>query len=206
MKSNLTSIIGEVKNSEVSVNQKAEVEVFFTQDPALLKQYYDLRHYAYRDENGWKDYDGSENDYDRQGRILVAVRNGKVIGGTRIMFSDECKKLSNEILGTDLNYQSIIRKYDKREKIVYCEISAVVVEKGERDRSVSTKMFMANLEAAQKHNCNYICGVGVAVVCRDYRRIFKELGFYLEIVINRPWQEKETYNLAKMFPMHVKIS
>ncbi len=189
-----------------TASSKSEVEVIFTTDRDLLQQYYELRHYAYRDENGWKDYNGLENDYDRQGKILVAVRNGKVIGGTRIMFSDECDRLSNEISGTELNYQSIIKKYDKREGIVCSEISAVVVAKGERDRSVSMKMFEANLEEAHKHGCNYICGVGVAVVCRDYRRIFRELGYYLEIVISRPWQEKETYNLAKMFPMHVRIS
>jgi len=192
--------------SENSLEEKSEVEVFFTKDQNLLDQYYKLRHFSYREENGWKDYDGSESKFDRQARILVATRNGKVIGGTRIMFSDECDYLSNEIPGTDFNYKTIVKKYDNRENIVFSEISSVVVVKGERDRSISMKLFEANLSASKQHGCHYICGVGVAVVCRDYRRIFKELGYYLEILINRPWQEKNTYNLVKMFPMHVKIS
>lgn len=183
-----------------------EVKVFFTKDKEILDQYYALRHYAYHDENGWNNYNGSENKYDRSGHILVAMRDGKVIGGTRIMFSNECEYLSNEIPGTDFNYNDIVRKYDKRENIIFSEISAVVVADGERDRSVSMRMFEENLKESQRRGCHYICGVGVAVVCRDYRRIFRELGYYLEIVMTRPWQVKETYGFAKMFPMHVKIS
>ena len=190
---------------EEKVEEK-KLEVFFTRDQNLINQYYALRHQVYREENGWKDYDGMESEFDRQARILVATKNSKVIGGTRIMFSDECDLLSNEIPGTDFNYKTIVQKYDKRENIVFSEISSVVVAKGERDRSVSMKMFEVNLRESQEHGCHYICGVGVAVVCRDYRRIFKELGYYLEILINRPWEVKSTYNFIKMFPMHVKIS
>lgn len=203
---NMDAIRAKILSAQSKPMAKPEVEVFFTKDQELLNQYYELRTQAYREENGWKKYDGSESECDRNSRIIVAVKNGKVIGGTKLMFSDENKFLSNEIPDTDFNYKSIIQKYDKRENLIFSEISSVVVVKGERDRSVSTKMFKANLEESKKHGCHYICGVGVAVVCRDYRRIFKELGYFLEIVISRPWQTKDTYNFARMFPMHVGIS
>lgn len=183
----------------------SEVEAFVTKNPELLQQYYDLRHYSYRQENGWKGYDGLESEFDKNGQILIALKNGKVIGGCRLMFSSESKILSNEIPHTQHNYQSIIEKYDQRKGLVFGEISSVVVLKGERDRSVSTKILGASLEELKKHGCNYMFGVAVAAACRDYRRIFREFGYFVEIMMSCPWQQRETYNFDKMFPMYSKI-
>lgn len=182
------------------------IEVFETKDPELLRQYYELRHDAYRSENGWAEYDGMECEYDQQGRIIVAVKNGKVVGGVRAMVSNECDHLSNEIPGTEYVYASIIGRYDKRENLTLFEISAVVVAKGERNGKVSREIFWHALRKALVLSCDYICGVAVVVTCRDYRRIFNNFGYHLEIIMNHLWHKKLTYNFSKMFPMYVKIS
>ncbi len=197
---NVVSIFG-----EKTADAKSEVKVILTDDRDLLQKYYELRHYAYRDENGWKDYNGYENENDRNGRIAVAIQDGEVVGGMRLMFSDECEHMSNEIAGTKYNYREIMTKYDKRENLVFSEISAIVVAKKNRDRSVTTKMFDLLLSESKKHQCNYMFGVGVAVVCREYRMIFRSLGHDVEIVISFPWKQRETYNLARMFPMYTKF-
>ena len=185
--------------------QGDEVEVFFTKDSDLLNQYYDLRQTAYRDENGWTDYNGSENKFDLTGKIAVAVENGKVIGGIRVMFSDQCEFLSNEIPGTQYDYKKFIKKYDHREDLIISEISALVVEKHHRDSNVTTAMFDYLFNESRVHGCNYVFAVAVAVVCRNDRKTLRRLGYDVEIVMNFPWKEKKTYNFIKMFPMYTKL-
>jgi hypothetical protein len=187
------------------IQKKSEIKVFATKDSKLLKQYYDLRHFSYVKENGWKNYDGSENEFDRNGKIIVATKDEKVIGGCRIMISNQCKILSNEIPQTKYNYKNVIKKYDKREDLVFGEISSGVVVKEERNRLISKKMLGASLEEFKKHGCDYIFAVAVAVACRNYRIIFREFGYFMEIAMSSPWQERETYNFDKMFPMYFKI-
>jgi len=50
----------------------------------MLQQYYELRQQCYRDELGLPDFDGSEEEQDRKGQILLAVQDGRCIGGARI--------------------------------------------------------------------------------------------------------------------------
>ncbi len=55
-----------------------------SRDPRLLEQYYALREQCFRTDLGIPDFDGSEEERDRQGQILIAHEDGKVIGGVRI--------------------------------------------------------------------------------------------------------------------------
>lgn len=203
---NMSNNLKELEEAVSEVKKSDNVEVFFTSDKKLLKEYYDLRHDSYQNDNGWKEYNGAENDFDRSGHAVVAVKNGKVIGGVRVMFSDQCKFLSNELPGTQFTYRKLIEKYDKRENLLYLEVSAVVVEKSNRDSSITEKMFDQVLKKAVEYGCDYIFGVAIAVVCRDYRRVLKRLNFYLDIVINYPWKQNKSYNFMSMFPIYIDMS
>lgn len=193
------------KKSTDEATQKSKLEVFFTKDKNLLSQYYDLRADAYQKEWGFEDFDKSENNFDRQGVIAVATRGGKVIGGMRLMFSDGCNFLSNELPGTQYDYKKFIKKYDDREGLIIAEISAIVVADGDRDSAVSTAMFDHIFKEAVAHGSHYVFGVTVPIVCRRNRRTLKQIGYDLEIVINYPWEKKRIYNFSTMFPIYVKL-
>ena len=60
------------------------IEFTLSRDPVLLQQYYDLREQCFQKELGLADFDGSEDRQDRKGCILLAVQNGRCIGGARI--------------------------------------------------------------------------------------------------------------------------
>jgi hypothetical protein len=60
------------------------IEFKLTRDPKLLEQYYDLRERCFREELGLSDFNGSEEELDRQGHIVLAIENGRCIGGARI--------------------------------------------------------------------------------------------------------------------------
>lgn len=60
------------------------IEFRVCQEESLLAEYYDLRERCFRDELGLAGFDGSEEERDRQGTILVAVANGRCVAGVRI--------------------------------------------------------------------------------------------------------------------------
>ena len=60
------------------------IEFIVSQDPQLLEQYYQLRQACFRKELGIPDFDGSEDALDRRSHILLAIQDGRCIGGARI--------------------------------------------------------------------------------------------------------------------------
>ena len=60
------------------------LEFKITRDSDVLNQYYQLREACYRSELGLPDFDGSEEEQDRRSQIMVALQNGRVVGGVRI--------------------------------------------------------------------------------------------------------------------------
>ena len=55
------------------------------QDPNLLEQYYQLREKCFRQELKITDFDGSEDERDREGQILIARIGDRCVGGARIV-------------------------------------------------------------------------------------------------------------------------
>lgn len=210
---NNIGITTKLSNDNFAVNEvnnisycEDDFEVFFTKDQKYLDGYYNLRHSSYKYENGWKEFDGSETSFDVNGSVVVILKDGEVVAGSRLMFSDECQYLSNEIPGTQYEYSKIIRKYDERENLIVSEISSLVVKKGFRD-SLLTKMLLdAMFKESERRNCHYIFAVAVVLACRNYRKILRNLKYDSEIVMNFPWKEKKTYNFMKMFPMYSKLA
>ena len=60
------------------------IEFKLTRDPQLLAQYYDLRERCFRQELGLSDFNGSEEEQDRHGHVVLAIQDGRCIGGARI--------------------------------------------------------------------------------------------------------------------------
>ena len=60
------------------------IEFKVSHDSHVLGQYYALRERCFRKELGLADFDGSEEEQDRQGLILLALADGRCVGGARI--------------------------------------------------------------------------------------------------------------------------
>lgn len=185
--------------------QQSEIKVCFTQDGELLNQYYELRHKAYNVENGWQTYDGSENEYDRHGKIVVAIKDGKVIGGMRLIVSDCVDYFPNDRIGTEFTYKNFLQKYDLDSNALFCEISAFTVEKNNRDSTISTKMFEFGFPEMKKLGCKYILGVAGAIVCRNYRKEINRLGYNVKIVNEFPWVQEKHYGYIQPYPIIVTL-
>ncbi len=176
-----------------SLEVHGEYEVFFSKDPKYLDQYYKLRFDAYRQENGWDEFNAMETRFDRDGKILVVARGDEFIGGLRLMISRDCQFMSHELPGTQYDYQKFIKKYDARENLIFSEIAAVVVKKDLRDPVITQAMLGLALKESKKQGCAYSFAVAMLIASRYYRKLLSNLGYDLEIIINFPWDRKKTY-------------
>lgn len=61
-----------------------QTEFALSRDNHLLHQYYTLREHCFRRELGLPGFDGSEEEQDRQGQILLILLGGECLGGARI--------------------------------------------------------------------------------------------------------------------------
>lgn len=194
------------KEIETLPTDSNKIQTFYTVDKRLLFEYYKLRCEAYKKEWEFSNFEDFEREADKQGNIIISIKNNKVIGGACVMFSDECEYLSNEIPDTRYSYKSVLKDSDPRENLKYVEVSGVVVAEGYRDRTVTNEIFNFIIREAKSRKCNYIVGLSFLVIAREYRIIFKNLGYKLDIGLNYPWKLMEVYNYLRMFPMYVKIS
>lgn len=60
------------------------IEFELCRNTSLLEQYYQLREQCYRKELRLPEFNGAEDDLDRQGQILIARQGNRCIGGARI--------------------------------------------------------------------------------------------------------------------------
>lgn len=60
------------------------IEFTVSREQVHLEQYYALRERCFRRELGLEEFDGSEEERDRQGDILVALWEGRCVGGARV--------------------------------------------------------------------------------------------------------------------------
>lgn len=184
-----------------------KIKVFTSSDPVLLERYYQLRHETFRNENGWQEYDGSESNYDKEGKIVIATNDkGDVIGGGRIMFSNLSEIMSSEYPEEGFGYKEIMKQsgIDTDTKF-FSEVSAFVVAKEYRNRYITELMLEMATKVSAENKCAYVIGIGNILCCRDYRMIFKKLGYELTIRKDIPWIRKKMQNFSQGYMMIVPI-
>lgn len=130
-----------------------EITYEFTDDRALLHQYYHLREVMYRRVLGLDNFDGGEDMYDKISHILIARRGKLCIGGCRITMRepDETFSLPMETNGFFL-YDKI---KDGSLSYRHAETSrfAILSDRYEKDimREMLRHMFDKLLEQEVKH-------------------------------------------------------
>ncbi len=189
------------------VERHPESTAFITKEKKYLDQYYALRHEICKDENGWESYNGSENDFDKAGEIIVILdKEKKVVGGARFMVSGAMKYLYSEVPNSEFTYENVFKKAGADSSTFkYAEISSFVVDATYRDRVGTEKMLGALISEALKKGCEYLIAVSFLSRCRNYRIVADKLGYKMQIMTDYPWIKKEIYNYIDTFPMISKI-
>lgn len=188
-----------------------KIELVFTKDPTLLEQYYKLREDTYRTELGFEKYDGSENDFDRRGEIMIATQNNNVVAGARLDLSSANKNMYNDYPEHGFVYRDIIKKFDPTfsDDDIYSEICGLVLGKFVKNSYFFPRFFNSLVKQASSNNCRYVVGIAYPVLCRLYNMMFKHLGYNFKIFydIRHPFNSNKHGNKLKLVfcPIVIKL-
>ena len=164
-----------------------------------------MRHEVYCVENGWTNYHSAENELDHKGKIIVAVRDGKVVGGMRLLTSRWVEYFPNEVPGTEFTYRNFLEKFNLNAGEIISEISSFFVEKSHRDSLISTMLIDCALEEARRQGCIYNIGISTPLLCRSHRKEARRLGYKVEIY-SYPWKPQKSQNYIASCPIVVFLN
>lgn len=157
--------------------KRVEYSFVITREDRLLQQYYRLREASFREELGISGFDGSEDAYDRQGTVLLAVgRGGAVLAGARIYGNHpgQGRRLPPE------SHRLRLRNYFPALELgqhPYCHWGRLVIHPAMRGVDFS-RAFLGRLLA-----CSQALGYRYAFVVTDrgrarfYRQLHRVLGY-----------------------------
>lgn len=189
-----------------TLKKNKKIDAIVTSDKSLTNQYFKMRHDIFCTEWKFLSYNGAESISDKEGKIVVAISDGKVVGGMRLMFSSDSSLLSNEMLGTKCLYKNCYNKISRQKKnLSFCEISNVVVVPEMRNSDALQNMFQAAIAESKKSKNNYLCGVTTLEIAKEYEIVFRKINHELIVLDNFIWKARKNYNFLKTFPVFVKI-
>jgi hypothetical protein len=179
----------------------SKVQIQLSKDPELLKQYYDLREDIYKNDSGYKNYSGSENSFDKNGQIFLAIEDGVVVAGARLVVSNNVAKLPHENLEAGFTYQTICSNFNiDLNGTIYSEISALIIKKGFRNDLLKL-LFKSIVQFCRETNIKYIFGVANMKCNRDYKIVFSKIGVKSFIADKIIAPRKPEFNNIDSYPI-----
>ena len=177
------------------------IDVQISKDPELLQQYYDLRQASYKAKWGFANYNGQENEWDRNGKIFLAIFDGKVIAGARLLVSSDVPYLTFEDPAQHFTYSEICKNIaiDLSEAL-YGEISAFAVDRNFSGQILDNIYFRA-IDYCRANNIKYILGVAALKTNRNSHLSLNRIGVKSFILDKIAAPKKPEFNNIDCCPM-----
>ena len=206
---NHQSICQTKRKLQIDQNKKGEdnfVEIFFTKEKFYLDQFYQLRESCFRKDNGWVEYDGSETYFDRNGHILIAKKDDKVVGGVRIIFGEEVDFFSSECPNSKYLYLDYLKtKNESVNKKKLAEISSLVIDYNYRNSILSTEMLKVLYENAKLKKIKFVFSVSTIYHARFYKILCKRGGQSINIEEKYLWKPEKKYSFVQTYLVYAKL-
>lgn len=193
-----------IDNSHLYVeNKEAGLKAFITKDKNLLSTYYKMRNDIFHKDRGWKNKEWFESEHDKKGHIIVILdNNDNLVGGARLMVSENGELLSGEVENSKYLYKNLFEKIGGDINAKYSEIDGLVVAPEKRDRTVTDSVLSACIKKSLELGCKYIVAIANPVYCRIYRQAYKSVGYgNVKILKNDIWTQISDYNYSKDCPI-----
>jgi hypothetical protein len=166
---NISELTGQLRDSKTLTYE-------FTRDPVLLGQYYQIRESEFRDTYGVTSYDGSEDQADREGRVLAVKANGLCVGGVRLNLGNECDSglvpLETEGFRLAAHFPELTQKYRH-----YGQVSWMSLLPDFRGGRASFGMFQRLRQECGELGVGALFGVGPILNVQLYARMCRSLGY-----------------------------
>lgn len=152
----------------------------FSKQESLLKQYYKLREECFRNELGLEAFDGTEDKYDQNGKILI-VRDGQTcVGGVRIT---GCSLFGRSLMPLEqkgLNISEMLPQLSLS-LVPYCQWERLVLRPEYRGIDMLRGICKALIRGCASLGYHYAFNVTGIKRARLYKRVHSNLGFDYEI-------------------------
>jgi hypothetical protein len=163
---------------------KGEPVVYeFTDDPALLHQYYMLREERYRRVFNLKDFNGGEDHYDKLSHTLIARRGRLCLGGCRLTIreGDETWRLPTEV--DDYIFRDLFPELSL-DKLRHAEISRFVVMEDSSEEDVVYGLSKAMYNKVTNSNIHYLFVSSTYSMARNWRMVSNSFGVKTTRIVN----------------------
>ncbi len=146
-----------------------------------LEQYYKIRQSCFRQELGIRAFDGSEDEFDRSGYLLIARDQQRCIGGVRLSISTPAasRPLPLEMKGFMLRelFPDIARNRES-----YSQWTRLALLPEYRTPEILHQMTLMLIQQARRLNCSYSFYVAGMSRARLYQRLHRLQGVHYEIL------------------------
>ncbi len=164
-----------------------------TRNQALLKEYYQIREFCFRNDLGLFGFDGSEDEFDRSGQVMVALSNGQCIGGARISGRVGAQGVPLPLEQEGLNLSHILSSVDG-DGAGYCQWTRMALLPGHRDPSTLRLMCQAMIDVAIQQGYEFAFNVSGMTRARLYKRLHSTLGYNYRILDDIPVPEAKGFS------------
>jgi hypothetical protein len=188
---------GSVARRLVKPREQKEISYEFTNDPALLHQYYRLREEMFISVWGLNHYSGSEDIYDNGSHILISRRGLQVVGGIRLTISSAAQRQQLPIEGMGIDLQSLFPELDLKNS-TYCELSRLAILPEFRDGDMVGQGGVHWVRRAIAEGVDYAFNIAPVPLARNYRQSMQNYGFQWKIRNDIKIADRESFEGIKM--------
>ncbi len=146
----------------------------FTEDPALLHQYYRIRQVMYDKVFHTKNYNWGEDHYDRLGRILVARRGRLCLGGCRLIIREADEAWDLPMEKSDFNIRKLFPELPL-DMVRHAEISRLTVM-DDCGEDVLQGLYKAMYRVVTNSDINYLFVKSPYRMARNWRLVANSFG------------------------------
>ena len=179
------------------LRQPQDVHFEFTNDPAMLHQYYRLREEMFISVWGLKHFSGQEDAFDAQSHIMVARKGLQCIGGGRLTVSTPQDHLMLPMEKEDLMLSALFPELDLHET-VYGEFSRLAILPEFRSGAVFPELARRFITKAISLGVEYAFNIAPLPLARSYRQAVQMFGLKWDICHHAKVPQREEYEGIQM--------
>lgn len=147
----------------------------FTQDRALLHQYYRLREIMYRKLFNADLFVGEEQIYDKLSHILIARQGKLCVGGCRLTVREADETFALPMEAPDFQLRTLFPEIPL-DKVRHGQLSHFAILEGHRDRNILYALSKIMYEKVINEGVHYVFAKSTLPLARNWRLIANSFG------------------------------
>lgn len=147
----------------------------FTQDNALLHQYFRLREFMYRKSFKKENYNGGEDFHDKLSYILIARRGRLCLGGCRLTIREGDEAWPLPVEGAEFNLRDLFPELPLA-RVRHAEISRFAIMEDSGDKTILSGLCKVMYNKVTTSNIHYLFVRSPYHLARNWRLVANSFG------------------------------